>query len=59
MLAEPAKLGFVTGADRLGRIEDFFGAPLQTIDAPMTGLVFYVVTSLAINAGDPILGIGA
>lgn len=43
--------------DRLGAMVDYFGTELQGIDAPVGGEVIYVVTSLAVNGGDPVLGI--
>lgn len=43
----------------LGRITDPFGDTLQPVAAPLEGVVLFAVTSLAINAGDPLYGIGA
>ncbi len=41
----------------LGDIKDFFGQTLQTVTAPVTGMVFFLVTALAINDGDPLMGL--
>jgi predicted deacylase len=49
----------VRDGDPLGEVRDWFGVTLQPIRATMSGLVFFAVTSLAIDEGDPILGIGA
>jgi predicted deacylase len=49
----------VEDGQSVGEIRDFFGEALQPVRATMSGLVFFVVTSLAIESGDPILGIGA
>lgn len=43
----------------VGQVEDFFGAPVQKVEAPIDGVVLFLVTSLAMNAGDPLLAIGA
>lgn len=42
----------------VGRITDFFGHELEQLTAPENGDVLFLVTSLAINEGDPILAIG-
>jgi len=41
----------------LGRIADFFGETLQELHAPAHGIVLFLVTSLAINRGDPLLAV--
>lgn len=41
----------------VGAIVDYFGNPLQEVHAIATGEVGFLVTSLAMNAGDPILAI--
>jgi len=41
----------------LGRITDYFGAERQRLAAVVGGEVGFLVTSLAINAGDPLLAI--
>ncbi len=43
----------------LGTITDFEGRILQSVTAPIDGEVMYVVSSLAINKGDPLVSIGA
>lgn len=52
-LEEPVKAG-----EKVGEIRDFFGNTLSEYFAPDAGLVLYVVTSLAISKGDPLLAIG-
>ncbi len=47
-----------TGQD-LGRVADFRGTTLQAISAPIDGTVLFLVSSLAMNKGDPLLAIGA
>jgi len=43
----------------IGSVTDFQGAILQSVTAPVEGRVLFLVTSLAINKGDPLLAIGA
>lgn len=43
----------------IGHIADPFGNALQPVAAPIAGTVLFAVTSLAINVGDPLYGIGA
>ena len=45
----------VAKGQRLGEIRDFFANRLGEYVAPQDGLVLYVVSSLAINAGDPLI----
>lgn len=49
----------VRAGQDLGRITDPFGATLQEVSAPQDGVTLFAVTSLAINRGDPLYGIGA
>ena len=49
----------VTVGQPVGRIADFEGKTLQRIQAPVSGAVLFVVTTLAINQGDPLLAVGA
>ncbi len=42
----------------VGVIKDYFGNLLSEYRAPATGLVLFVVTSLAMNEGDPLVGVG-
>jgi predicted deacylase len=44
---------------RVGSITDLAGNVLQTARAPGDGRVLFLVTSLAINKGDPLLAVGA
>ena len=41
----------------LGEVKDFFGETLLVVTAPVTGMVFFLVTALAVNAGDPLMGL--
>ncbi len=43
----------------LGRVADVFGSTLQSAHAPIEGIVLFQVSSLAMNAGDPLLAIAA
>jgi predicted deacylase len=47
----------VEAGQRLGEVQDAFGRTLQWVEAPMSGIVLFMVTSLAMNAGDPLLAI--
>lgn len=47
----------VVPGQALGRITDLFGRPLQAPVAGGGGTVLFTVTSLAINRGDPLVGI--
>jgi len=49
----------VTIGQPIGRVADFEGKTLQSIQAPVSGAVLFVVTTLAINQGDPLLAVGA
>ena len=49
----------VQAGQDLGRITDPFGTVLQEVVAPQDGVTLFAVTSLAINNGDPLYGIGA
>ncbi len=44
--------------DKLGEIRDFFGNTLSEYYAEEDGIVLYVVTSLAITVGDPLIALG-
>ena len=48
----------VTEGQKLGEIRDYFGNVLGEYFAPCGGVMLYVISSLAINAGDPIVAIG-
>ncbi len=54
-----AKIGDTVQADQtIGVIKDYFGEPLAEYPAPATGTVLFLVTSMAINEGDPLVGMG-
>lgn len=42
----------------LGEFRDWFGDPIGPVESPASGLVLFLVTSPAINTGDPILSVG-
>lgn len=48
----------VQTGDNLGEVRDYFGQVLSTYQATLSGTVLYVISSLAINAGDPLVAIG-
>jgi uncharacterized protein len=50
---------FVREGQELGRVLDYEGKLLQPAVAPADGVVLFLVTSLAINKGDPLLAVGA
>jgi predicted deacylase len=43
----------------VGVVRDYFGETLEEHRAPASGVVLFMVTSLAINEGDPLLAVGA
>lgn len=47
----------VTEGQSVGRVADIFGETLQEAHAPVSGEVLFLVTSLAINDGDPLMSI--
>ena len=47
----------VRAGQPLGEVQDPFGAVLQAVTAPADGTVLFIVSSLAMNAGDPLLAI--
>jgi len=49
----------VNAGQNLGVIKDYEGRVLQTAISPADGIVLFMVTSLAINRGDPLLAVGA
>jgi uncharacterized protein len=49
----------VRAGDRLGAVVDYFGTKLQSVEAVTDGEIVFLVTSLAMNEGDPLLAIGA
>ncbi|HVB14757.1 MAG TPA: M14 family metallopeptidase [Candidatus Dormibacteraeota bacterium] len=48
----------VTEGQSVGELRTIFGDPVKDIRAAAGGVVVFVVTSLAVKAGDPLLGIG-
>jgi predicted deacylase len=42
----------------VGEFRDWFGDPIAKVESPAAGLVLFLVTSPAINKGDPILSVG-
>jgi predicted deacylase len=49
----------VTEGQPIGRVVDYFGTELESFNAVASGEIVFLVTSLAMNAGDPLLAIGA
>lgn len=47
----------VEKGQRVGEIKDVFGESLRTYGAPVGGEVLFLVTSLAMNEGDPLMSI--
>ena len=48
----------VQEGQKLGEIRDYFGNVLGEYFAPCAGVMLYVISSLPINVGDPIIAIG-
>lgn len=42
----------------MGVVKDYFGSPLGEYRAPADGMVLLLATSLAMNVGDPLFGVG-
>ena len=42
----------------MGVIEDYFGTQIAEYSAPADGMVLLLATSLAMNVGDPLFGLG-
>lgn len=49
----------VRKGQNVGHISDFRGNVLQQVVSPIDGIVLFLVSSLAINNGDPLLSVGA
>lgn len=47
----------VSAGTEVGEVQDAFGTVLERPVAPMDGVVIFLVTSLAMNAGDPLLAL--
>lgn len=48
----------VEEGEPVGELRDIFGEVQVSLSAPAAGVVLFLVTSLAVKAGDPLLGIG-
>lgn len=48
----------VAAGEKIGEIKDYFGQALGEYYAPQGGRILYVISSLAINVGDPLIAIG-
>lgn len=48
----------VEKGQKVGEFRDWFGEPIATVASPAKGIVLFLVTSPAINTGDPILSVG-
>jgi predicted deacylase len=48
----------VKKGEKLGEVQGVFGDVLQTPTAPIDGVVIFLVTTLAMNNGDPLLALG-
>lgn len=48
----------VSLGQKVGSVCDYFGMEQQSVFSPTDGRVLFLVSSLAINAGDPLMGIG-
>ena len=48
----------VKKGEKIGEIKDYFGRVLGEYFAPQDGQVLYIISSLAINEGDPIIALG-
>ncbi|HEY6538026.1 MAG TPA: succinylglutamate desuccinylase/aspartoacylase family protein [Candidatus Dormibacteraeota bacterium] len=48
----------VSEGQEVGQLRDLFGEPLLSVSAGASGVVIFCVTSLPVQAGDPLLGIG-
>ena len=47
----------VAAGQNLGHVADIFGAVLQPLPSPVSGQILFLVTSLAMNTGDPLMAI--
>ncbi|MFN8484434.1 MAG: succinylglutamate desuccinylase/aspartoacylase family protein [Anaerolineae bacterium] len=48
----------VVQGQQIGHIDDFLGNTVEVATSPVTGVVMFLVSTLAMNNGDPLLGIG-
>jgi hypothetical protein len=49
----------VEEGQRVGRAREYFGETLKEYVAPASGIILFLVTSLAMNEGDPLLAVVA
>ena len=49
----------VTAGQNLGRVADYLGNTVQEVIAPASGVILFLVTTLAMNNNDPLLAVGA
>jgi predicted deacylase len=47
----------ITAGTVVGEVQDAFGAVLERPTAPQDGVVIFLVSTLAMNAGDPLLAL--
>jgi predicted deacylase len=50
---------FVEKGQKVGSIIDYFGEEIEPVEAPDAGEVIFVVTSLAMNPGDPLFAVAS
>lgn len=48
----------VTAGQTIGELRDLFGDTLEVLKSPATGPVLFLVTSLAVKKGNPLIGVG-
>ncbi|MHB8394287.1 MAG: succinylglutamate desuccinylase/aspartoacylase family protein [Candidatus Dormibacteria bacterium] len=48
----------VVSGQKIGELRDLFGERLMSLEVAASGVVVFLVTSLAVKRGDPLLGIG-
>jgi len=49
----------VAAGQEVGVVSDLLDVPVRRVASPIDGVVLFAVSSLAMNAGDPLVGIGA
>ena len=54
----PLRFEVFRRGEKLGEVQGVFGDVLQTPTAPIDGVVIFLVTTLAMNNGDPLLALG-
>lgn len=48
----------VKAGQPMGHVSDYLGRQVQTLQAPADGAILFLVTTLAMNKGDPLLAVG-